>query len=112
MAARDESSELILQMYKYASAVSAMVGSGRITREGLGRSIAAQWMMTTPLQQIGECAWRLDRLGEDIGESIPLRKIAALRHRLVHHYEGIDWNVAEGVIFEGVPKLADDLRPC
>lgn len=68
-------------------------------------------MMTTPLQQIGECAWRLDKLGEDLGEPIPLRKIAALRHGLVHHYEGIDWNVAEEVIFEDVPKLADDLRP-
>ena len=68
-------------------------------------------MVTTPLQQLGECAWKLEKLGEDLGDSVPLRKIAALRHRLVHQYEGINWDVAEGVLFEDVPKLAEDLVP-
>lgn len=110
MPARDENSELIQRMYMYSSAVARLVESGKLTRGALGRSLTTQWMITTPLQQIGECAWKLDKSGENLGEEIPLRKIAALRHRLVHHYEGIDWNVAEEVVFEDAPKLANDLR--
>lgn len=111
MPARMKADELILQMYKYASAIQALIESGALTKEELGRSLTLQWMVTTPLQQIGECAWKLDNAQEDLGPEIPLRQIAALRHRLVHHYEGIDWNVAEEVVFDDVPKLVENLTP-
>ena len=34
-----------------------------------------------------------------------------MRHHLVHHYEGINWNVAEEAVFCDVPELVRNLKP-
>ena len=109
MTTRNKADELIVKMYKYAAAIMSLTEDGTITEEKLGKSLTLQWMVTTPLQQLGECAWKLDGANVDLGPRIPLRQIAALRHRLVHNYEGIDWNVAEEVIFKDIPRLVNDL---
>ena len=101
---------LVKRMFQYARALEVLVADGTLTRERLGRSVPLQWMVTTPLQQIGEAAWLLDKQGAELGHGIPLRQVAALRHRLVHHYDGTDWNLVEDVIFEDVPELVQNLR--
>ena len=36
--------------------------------------------------------------------------IAGLRHRLVHDYDGINWNIISDVVFEELPILIEQLR--
>ena len=36
--------------------------------------------------------------------------IAGLRHRLVHDYEGTNWNIIAEVVFEEIPKLIEQAR--
>nr|WP_315410072.1 HepT-like ribonuclease domain-containing protein [uncultured Selenomonas sp.] len=36
--------------------------------------------------------------------------IAGLRHRLVHDYDGTNWNIISDVVFEELPILIEQLR--
>ena len=36
--------------------------------------------------------------------------IAGLRHRLVHNYDGTNWNIIADVVFEELPVLAEQIR--
>lgn len=38
--------------------------------------------------------------------------IAGLRHRLVHDYDGTNWNIIAEVVFEELPILIEQLRLC
>ena len=38
--------------------------------------------------------------------------IAGLRHRLVHDYDGTNWNIIAEVVFEELPILIMQLRFC
>ena len=98
-------------LYKYAFQLNELVASGRITREGLGLSQLDQWAVTKALELIGEEAWILSKAGYDFGPDIPLSEIGQMRHHLVHHYEGVDWSIAEEAAFEDVPELVGNLRP-
>ena len=35
--------------------------------------------------------------------------IAGMRHRMVHHYDGIDWSLVEEALFEDIPELVKRL---
>ena len=97
-------------MYKYASALSGLVGSGEVTREALGRSALVQAGVVKHLELIGEEAWKLLDSGLDLGEGVPLIAMANMRHRMVHAYEGVDWSVVEEATFEEVPELVASLE--
>lgn len=97
----------IALMYRYASELADDIVSEDITPEKLGRSTHLQRSVTKGIELIGETAWRLLRLGVDLGDDIPLRDIAGMRHLIVHHYDGVDWNVVEEVAFTDVPRLRE-----
>lgn len=83
-----------------------------ITPDDLLNNIETQWMITTPLYNIGE---QVNCLSPDFTDShpdIPWAQIAGLRHRLIHDYEGTNWNIISSVIFEELEpfiKQIDDL---
>ena len=56
------------------------------------------------MELIGECAWTLLKEGEPVDERLDLAAMAGMRHRLVHHYEGINWAVVESAAFQDVPE--------
>ena len=41
---------------------------------------------------------------------IPWYMISGLRHRLVHDYDGTNWNVIALVVFEEIPMLLEQLE--
>ena len=43
---------------------------------------------------------------------IPWAMIAGLRHRLVHDYDGTNWNIISEVVFEELPILIEQLWAC
>ena len=77
-------------MYKYAAQLEGEMRSGEIAPERLGRSLATQWAVVKAIELIGEQAWELRKAGVDLGGEVPLAEIAGMRHRLVHHYEGVE----------------------
>lgn len=103
--ARNKTSELIQQMYKYAKALVDMTESGWLTRERLGKSHHLQMETTMHLQVIGEAASSLRRRGADLGSEVSLVPISGMRNRISHNYEGVDWNIVEAVVFEDIPQL-------
>ena len=98
-------------LYKYAFQLNELIETGKIVRERLGSSQMDQWAVTKALELIGEEAWLLTKEGYSLGPDIPLADIGQMRHHLVHHYEGIDWSIAEEAAFEDVPRLVESLRP-
>ena len=50
---------------------------------------------------------------KDTHKDIPWKLISGLRHRLVHDYEGTNWNIICDVIFDELPEFIsqiDDLK--
>lgn len=41
---------------------------------------------------------------------IPWSKVAGLRHRLVHDYEGTNWSIVIQVIFEDYPSFIKQVK--
>ena len=100
----------IALMYRYVSELAHDLREENITPEALGRSTLLQRSVSKGIELVGEAAWRLGKLGADLGPSIPLADIAGMRHILVHQYDGVDWNLVEEVAFKDIPSLEIELR--
>jgi len=60
------------------------------------------------IENIGEIVY--ERLSENFKEShseIDWHVISGMRHRLVHHYEDIKWNIVVDVTYDEIPKLKE-----
>lgn len=104
------SEDWVRLMYKYAAQLDQEVRSGELLPERLGRSLSTQWAVVKAIELIGEEAWKLHKAGYDLGDTIRLDEIAGMRHHLVHHYDGIDWNIIEDVVSRDIPELVADLE--
>ena len=80
-----------------------------ITKEKLLSDYAMQWLITTPLYNIGEQVYALSNEYKDDHNDIPWSMISGLRHRLVHDYDGTNWNIIADVVFEELPILLKQL---
>ena len=45
-----------------------------------------------------------------MNSDIPWSMISGLRHRLVHNYDGTNWNIIADVVFEELPILVKQLK--
>ena len=100
----------INKIYEYASRLNQYIQENNITREALLKDFALQWLVTTPLYNIGEHAYNLSSEYKSMHNEIPWSMIAGLRHRLVHDYDGTNWNVIVDVVFEEIPILLSQLN--
>lgn len=71
-----------------------------ITEEVLMSDFKAQWLVTTPLYNIGEQVNCVSSAVTDAYPDLPWASIAGLRHRLVHNYEGTNWSIIASIIFD------------
>lgn len=69
-----------------------------------------QWLVTTPLYNIGEQVYALSDEYKAMHSDIPWSMISGLRHRLVHDYDGTNWNIIADVVFEELPILLNQLK--
>lgn len=100
----------IKRILYFADALSETLGLRGITPELVKSDSYTQWAVTTPLYNIGELTTHLSHDLRDAHPEIPWSKIAGLRHRLVHDYEGTNWNIVVGVLFEDLPIFARQVR--
>ncbi len=63
-----------------------------------------------PLYNIGEHVYNLSSEYKEVHNEIQWAMIAGLRHRLVHDYDGTNWNIIADVVFEELPILINQLE--
>ena len=87
-----------------------MIAERGITPEEIRRDRYTQWAVTTPLYNIGEFTSHVSRELRAQHPEIPWSRAAGLRHRLVHDYEGTNWDIVIEVIYGDVPEYAAQLE--
>ena len=83
----------VQKIFEYAEKLLAYISENDITKEKLLNDYALQWLVTTPLYNIGEQAYGLSDEYKASHSDIPWSMISGLRHRLVHDYGGTNWNI-------------------
>ncbi len=79
-------------------------------KEELLMEIPLQWLVTTPLYNIGGHVYNLSSAYKEAHAEIQWAMIAGLRHRLIHDPDGTNWNIIADVIFEELPVLIEQLE--
>lgn len=100
----------IRKIYENAVNLHDIIVQKDIKKEELLTEIALQWMVTTPLYNMGEHAYHLSEEYKNSYNEISWLMIAGLRHRLVHDYDGINWNMIANVVYEELPILIEQLK--
>lgn len=100
----------VKKIYENAVKLHEYITKNSIKRENLLTDIPLQWLVTTPLYNIGEHVYYLSDEYKEVHSEIPWSMISGLRHRLVHDYDGTNWNIIVEVVFEELPVLIEELQ--
>ena len=100
----------IQKICEYTDKLLTHINKNDITKEKLLNDYALQWLVTTPLYNIGEQVYALSNEYKASHSDIPWSMISGLRHRLVHDYDGTNWNIIADVVFEELPILLKQLN--
>lgn len=95
--------EKSVELYEY------IVGH-QVKKEELLTQTPLQWLVTTPLYNIGEHVYNLSSEYKEAHSEIQWAMIAGLRHRLIHDYDGTNWNIIAEVVFEELPVFIRQLK--
>lgn len=96
-------SEIAVKLHEY-------IINNDVGREDLLTNVPLQWLVTTPLYNIGEQVYQLSDEYKETHNEIQWSMISGLRHRLVHDYDGTNWNIIVDVVFEELPVLIEELK--
>lgn len=80
-----------------------------ITAESLMSDYRQQWLVSTPLYNIGEQAYCLSAEFKDSHPDVEWAGVAGLRHRLAHDYEGTNWGLVASIVECDLPGLVSDV---
>ena len=98
------------KIYENASKLDKYIKDNGVTRESLLEDYSLQWLVTTPLYNIGEQAYYISDEYKQEHTDIEWNMIAGLRHRLVHDYDGTNWSIIAEVVFEEIPILSEKVK--
>ena len=100
----------IQRIYDNAVKLCEYIMNNQIKKEDLLEETTLQWLVTTPLYNIGEHAYNLSKDYKEAHRDIQWSMIAGVRHRLVHDYDGTNWNIIADVVFNELPILINQLK--
>lgn len=92
------------------TSVQSQIEEHNITREILLNDEFSQWVITTPLYNIGEQVYMLSPEFKKSHPDIPWSLVSGLRHRLVHDYEGINWSIIVDVVFDEMDDFVNNIE--
>ncbi|MBQ3350710.1 MAG: DUF86 domain-containing protein [Thermoguttaceae bacterium] len=98
------------KIYDNISKLQEYISQQNVTKEDLLNDYALQWLVTTPLYNIGEHVYNISDAYKNSHPEIQWSMIAGLRHRLVHDYEGTNWNIIALVVFDELPVLENQIK--
>ena len=93
------------KILEYAEDLTQYVKNSNITREQVENNRIVQWTITTPLYNIGEHAYNLTKEFKEKTPQVQWNLISGLRHRLVHDYDGTNWEMIWDIIQIEIPEL-------
>ena len=100
----------IQRIYDNAVKLYEYIQENQVKKEDLLKETTLQWLVTTPLYNIGEHVYNLSKDYKEAHCDIQWAMIAGVRHRLVHDYDGTNWNIIADVVFEELPVLIEQLK--
>ena len=100
----------IQKIYEKAVQLNTYLTQNNVAEEQLLSEYSLQWLVTTPLYNIGEHAYYLSDEYKSRHNEIEWNMISGLRHRLVHDYEGTIWKIIAKVVLEEIPVLINQLK--
>lgn len=100
----------IRKILEYSLKLCDYIQENSITKDKLMNEYSLQWLVTTPLYNIGEHAYNISKEYKEEHNDIPWGMISGLRHRLVHDYDGTNWSIISDVVFEELPLLISQLQ--
>lgn len=103
---RDES--LLMEDVAFAARRLLELGSA-IPDDYGGHDRALNEMLLWNLAFMGEAAKRLSREVHARFDDVPWTQMARTRDRIVHHYEGVDWQAIRRIIDLELPRLVPRL---
>lgn len=90
--------------------LSVQMRQREITKELLMNDEFSKWAVTTPLYNIGEQVYQLSKEFKERFPEQPWNKVAGLRHRLIHDYDGINWTIIVDVIFNEMEPFVNAVK--
>lgn len=100
----------IEKILDYAIKLQKYILENNISKDSILNRIELQWLVTTPLYNIGEHVYNLSKEYKITHQEIQWNMISGLRHRLIHDYEGTNWNIIVDVIFDELPIFIEQLK--
>ncbi len=100
----------VQKIYNYATKLIAYIEQNSVTKAAILNDYSLQWLITTPLYNIGEQVYYMSDEYKLQHSDIQWSLISGLRHRLVHDYDGTNWNIIADVIFDELPLLTKQLE--
>lgn len=98
------------KILEYSDMLLEYVKINNLTRRIIEDDHIVQWTITTPLYNIGEHAYNLTKEFKEKTPQIQWNLISGLRHRLVHDYDGTNWEVIWDIIQVEIPELVNQLE--
>lgn len=98
------------KIYENAVKLHEYITEKHIQREELLTNTPMQWLVTTPLYNLGEHVYHLSDEYKKAHSEIEWAMISGLRHRLIHDYDGTNWNIIADVVFEELPILIENVK--
>ena len=102
--------ERIKKIVSTWEALKKQIDEHSITQELLLDDEFSQWAVTTPLYNIGEQVYKISDETKKQNPEIIWSVVSGLRHRLVHDYEGINWNIIVDVIFNEMEDFVNQVK--
>ena len=100
----------IQKIYENANKLQNYILEHNVTKDDLLIDYSLQWLVTTPLYNIGEHAYYLSDNYKTEHSEIQWSIIAGLRHRLVHDYDDTNWDIIANIIFNDLPILLKQIK--
>ena len=100
----------IQKILEYSQKLMDYINANGISNDKLMTEYSLQWLVTTPLYNIGEHVYLLSKEYKDEHSDIPWAMISGLRHRLVHDYDGTNWSIISDVVFYELPLLITEMK--
>ncbi len=98
------------KIYDNTARLLQYIRDNHVDRTAILADYSLQWLVTTPLYNVGEHVYYLSDEFKEAHSDIPWAMIAGLRHRLVHDYDGTNWNIIVEVIYDELPGFLSQIE--
>ena len=105
--------ERLARISNFGARLMEAIADEGITRDAIVSDYRVQWLIATPLYNIGEQTYHVSRELKEAHPEVPWSGVSGLRHRLVHEYEGTNWTMIADIVFDELPpflKQVEEIR--